>query len=258
MFGKKVAIFTPILLFFAVGGLFYFFTSNNQEKIVAENTRVDKIIALNNQSETVNKDDSEQKTTDDKQKTKKMDKPQKIINKGNVVAEKKQKEYKRKSKVANKAGKIIIKDRLVSWGFTEANGRKIDTIILHSSYDAMGNNPYSVSGLISEYKQYGVSPHYLIDRKGNIYRLVEDKNIAWHAGVSKVPDGRANVNNFSIGIEIMNTKTDDYTKQQYQATQNLIDYLKKEYKIKYVLGHNDIASGRKTDPWNFEWSKIDK
>ena len=151
---------------------------------------------------------------------------------------------------------VVIKNKLVNWGFTKSSGRKIDTIILHSSYDALGNNPYDLDGLIAEYKQYSVAPHYLIDRKGNIYRLVADKNIAWHAGVSQTPDGRKNVNNFSIGIELMNTKTDDYTKKQYQATQKLIDYLKKEYKIKYILGHNEIAPGRKTDPWNFDWEKI--
>lgn len=122
----------------------------------------------------------------------------------------------------------------------------------------MGDNPYNLDGLIAEYKQYKVAPHYLIDRKGNIYRLVADKNIAWHAGVSQTPDGRKNVNNFSIGIELMNTKTDNYTKRQYQAVQKLIDYLKKKYKIKYILGHNDIAPGRKTDPWNFDWSKLGK
>ena len=147
---------------------------------------------------------------------------------------------------------------MVSWGFSEADGRKIDTIILHSSYDAITGYPYCIDTLIAEYKQYDVAPHYLIDREGNIYRLVADKNIAWHAGKSEMPDGRKNVNNFSIGIEIMNTKTDNYTKKQYQAVQKIIDYLKKEYKIKYVLGHNEIAPERKTDPWNFDWKKISK
>ncbi len=161
-------------------------------------------------------------------------------------------------KTTSDADDIFIKNKLVNWGFTKSSGRKIDTIILHSSYDALGDDPYDLGGLISEYKEYGVAPHYLIDRKGNIYRLVADKNIAWHAGVSQTPDGRKNVNNFSIGIELMNIKTDDYTKKQYRSVQNLIDYLKKKYKIKYVLGHNDIAPGRKTDPWNFKWSKIKK
>jgi hypothetical protein len=156
------------------------------------------------------------------------------------------------------ASPLDIKNHLVNWGFTKSNGRTIDTIIIHSSYDALSGNPYSLEGLIKEYQQYGVAPHYLIDRQGIIYRLVEDKNMAYHAGVSLVPDGRTNVNGFSLGIEIMTTKTDSPTQEQYAALQKLIDFLKGSYKIKYVLGHNQIAEGRKDDPWNFNWEKIKK
>lgn len=149
-----------------------------------------------------------------------------------------------------------IINKYVSWGYQEANGRKIDTIIIHSSYDAIGSDPYSLSGLISEYKQYGVSPHYLIDRKGNVYRLVAEKNIAYHAGESQVPDGRTGVNNFSIGIELMNKEDGKFNDSQYAALKNLIADIKSRYKIKYALGHNQIAPGRKTDPWNFVWEKL--
>ena len=153
---------------------------------------------------------------------------------------------------------LAIENHLASWGFAKSNGRTIDTIIIHSSYDALSGNFYSLEGLIKEYRQYGVAPHYLIDRQGIIYRLVEDKNVAYHAGVSLVPDGRTNVNGFSLGIEIMTTKTDSPTQEQYAALQKLIDFLKGSYKIKYVLGHNQIAEGRKDDPWNFDWKKITK
>ncbi len=151
---------------------------------------------------------------------------------------------------------IKIINHLVDWGFKKTEARKIDTIIIHSSYDAVGNEPYSVSGVIAEYKSYGVSPHYLIDRKGKIYRFVEDKNIAYHAGESKMPDGRTGVNNFSIGIEMLTTKKDKLTDEQYNALNSLIKNLKEKYKITAVLGHNQIAPSRKDDPWNFEWGKI--
>lgn len=151
---------------------------------------------------------------------------------------------------------LKIKNNLVSFGFQKASERKIDTIIIHSSYDALGKEPYSVSGLIAEYKEYGVVAHYLIDRQGTAYRLVEEKNIAYHAGESKVPDGRSGVNAFSIGIEMMNTKTDKYTSAQYASLKNLLTDIKKRYKIKYTLGHKDIAPGRKDDPWNFNWDKL--
>lgn len=153
---------------------------------------------------------------------------------------------------------IKIIDRLADWGFQGSTARKIDTIIIHSSYDAIGADPYSVNGVIAEYKSYSVAPHYLIDRKGNIYRLVEDKNIAYHAGESRMPDGRSSVNDFSIGIEMLTTKKDKLTSEQYSALNLLIKNLKKNYKITNVLGHNQIAPGRKDDPWNFEWGKIKK
>ena len=152
--------------------------------------------------------------------------------------------------------KIEIIERLVSWGFQKADGRKIDTIIIHSSYDANGAAPYDVDGLIKEYKQYKVTPHYLIDRNGKIYQLVEEKNIAYQAGKSQTPDGRKNVNDFSIGIEMMNMKTGQMTDEQYQALNELIGDIKSRYEIKYVLGHNQIASDRKDDPWNLDWEKI--
>ena len=156
----------------------------------------------------------------------------------------------------NDSAKIV--EKFVSWGFEKSAGRKIDTIIIHSSYDAIGSEPFSVSGLINEYKQYGVAAHYLIDRDGKIYHLVADKDIAYHAGESKMEDGRNNVNEFSIGIELMNTKIGQMTDEQYQALNWLIQDIKSRYEIKYVLGHNQVASNRKDDPWNINWDKVNK
>lgn len=157
------------------------------------------------------------------------------------------------AKEANEAG---IVDRLMSSGFAvPSKPRAIDTIVLHSSYNPNGE-AYSVSALVGIYESYGVSAHYLIDRNGKTYRLVEDKNIAYHAGASKMPDGRQDVNDFSIGIEIMNKEDTEFTKAQYTAVNTLIASLKKKYGIKHVVGHGDIAPTRKTDPWNFDWKKL--
>ena len=149
-----------------------------------------------------------------------------------------------------------IINNLANWGFENSTGRKIDTIIIHSSYNALGGDEYDFKKLLSEYKEYGVASHYVIDRKGNVYQLVAEKNIAYHAGESKVSDGRTSVNNFSIGIEIMTTKSDSPSAAQYVALKNLIADIKTRYKIKYTLGHNQIAPGRKDDPWNFDWGNI--
>ncbi len=110
--------------------------------------------------------------------------------------------------------------------------------------------------MIAEWRDAGVAPHYLVDRDGIVRRLVKDEDIAFHAGVSQVPDGRKNVNGFSIGIEIINTLDGAYTDKQYASVKNLLVFLKNRYTIKYVLGHDDIAPGRKTDPWNFDWIRV--
>ncbi len=256
-FNKKTILIT-ILSILILGGLFCFVYFKKSVKIVSRNTEGVESVENDKNVQVV----QATKSVDGDINNKKAKSVENVQNVEDVKDEKKVESDKTKmvsqNSVIDNSGEIKIKNKLVNWGFTESSGRKIDTIILHSSYDALGDNPYDLEGLIAEYKQYGVAPHYLIDRKGKVYRLVADKNIAWHAGAGQTPDGRKNVNNFSIGVEIMNTKTDNYTKKQYQATQDLIDYLKKKYKINYILGHNEIAPGRKTDPWNFEWDKIRK
>ena len=64
------------------------------------------------------------------------------------------------------------------------------------------------------------------------------------------------MNAFSIGIEILNAEDDEYTDAEYEAIKGLIAELKKTYPIKYVVGHDHIPPGRKTDPWNFNWKQI--
>lgn len=161
------------------------------------------------------------------------------------------------SKLSDSTSKLSVTNRLVSFGFQAASGRKIDTVVLHSTYNPLGGDPYSVSKAIDIYKSYGVSPHYIVARDGKVYRLVEEKNIAYHAGDSKVPDGRTNVNSFSIGIEVLTKETDDEpTKAQYSALRALLADIKSRSSIKYILGHSDIAPGRKTDPWGFDWKEV--
>jgi hypothetical protein len=161
-----------------------------------------------------------------------------------------------KEQLAEETARLAITTRLMKSGFAvPAKARTIDTIVLHSSYNPNGD-AYSVDEIVKIYEGYGVSAHYLIDRNGTIYQLVEDANIAYHAGVSKMPDGRKNVNDFSIGIEIMNKEETKPTAAQYTAVNALVTSLKKKYPIKSVVGHSDIAPDRKTDPWNFDWKKL--
>jgi len=199
-----------------------------------------------------------QNNTEEIQSDKKVESPNEVKKEDEIVAPSMEKVEKPKEEIAKNSNEPKITNKLADWGFSKSDNRKIDTIIIHSSYNAVGKDVHDLDDIIyKEYKSYGVSPHYIISWDGKIYRLVEDKNIAYHAGESKVPDGRTSVNNFSIGIEIVNTKSEKPNSAQYDALGNLLVYLKSEYKIKYVLGHSDIAPGRKDDPWNFDFGKVE-
>lgn len=160
------------------------------------------------------------------------------------------------SDVQDTSGKIV--QQLVSFGFQKSSGRTIKAIIIHTSYNNIGGDVFDFKKVLQEWKDAGVSPHYAIDREGTIYQLVADQNIAWHAGVSKLPDGTTDVNGASIGIEVVNDQNSKFSDAEYSALNSLIVSLKKKYPIKYVLGHDDIAPGRKTDPWGIEWGKVRK
>jgi hypothetical protein len=147
---------------------------------------------------------------------------------------------------------------LVSFGFQKATDRKIKAVIIHTTYNALGGDPFDFQKVMQEWKDAGVAPHYAIDREGKIHQLVAEQNIAWHAGASKLPDGTTDVNGASIGIEVVNDKESKFSDAEYAALNQLLADLKKKYSIKFVLGHDEIAPGRKTDPWGIEWGKVSK
>ncbi len=244
---KKFLI--KFFLFLILSGLIavgFFIISKGKSKVIIENTGSYENVGADLKNKDANTDLVAGNIIEQNKDTEN-------IENNNTVPENKKAE---KESVEKSEPKIKIIKNLVSWGYETSSERNIDTVIIHSSYDALGSDPYDLEGLLKEYKLYKVSPHYVINREGEIYQLVADKNIAYHAGVSQMPDGRRSINEFSLGIELMNTEKDKYTDDQYQALSELIAYLKKKYKIDYVLGHSQIAPGRKTDPWNFDYSRI--
>ncbi len=142
----------------------------------------------------------------------------------------------------------------ITYGYREANNRKIDIIVIHSTYYVNADS-FSVQGVLKQFKQYGVGAHYIIDRDGNIRMMVKEKDVAFHAGKSELPGtNRRMLNTNSIGIEIINTPTTPPTDQQMESLIYLVQDIKKRYPIQYVVRHSDIAPGRKTDPWCFNWA----
>ena len=110
--------------------------------------------------------------------------------------------------------------------------------------------------------KHKVSCHYLINRKGKITRMVEDKHIAWHAGKSRWKKF-INLNKNSIGIELVNKGHqfgyEKFSRSQINSLIQLCKTLKKKYSIKKddFLGHSDIAPLRKIDPGEkFPWKKL--
>lgn len=159
---------------------------------------------------------------------------------------------------ASAVSNLHIISKPVHFGHKKADNRAIDVIIIHSVYNASGGDLYDVDLIIRQFEKYKVSPHYLIDRTGKIYRMVKDKDIAYHAGVSRLPDGSTGVNSRSIGIEIITSLDEAPTDEQLDATVQLVRYLQKKYPVKYLLRHSDIAPERKTDPWNMDWESFIK
>lgn len=115
----------------------------------------------------------------------------------------------------------------------------------------VGEHPYFI-----EIADLTVSAHLLVTRDGRVIQFVNFNDRAWHAGVSCF-EGRDNCNDFSIGIEMEGSDELPYTYQQYRTLADVTSSLFDAYpKItrRSIVGHVDIAPGRKTDPGDsFNW-----
>ncbi|WP_178861585.1 1,6-anhydro-N-acetylmuramyl-L-alanine amidase AmpD [Thiomicrorhabdus cannonii] len=104
-----------------------------------------------------------------------------------------------------------------------------------------------------------VSAHMLIRRDGSLLQYVPFQQRAWHAGLSAY-QGRNRCNDFSIGIELEGTDCGAYSATQYRLLAELIKALWRAYPSlshEAVVGHSDIAPGRKTDPGPyFQWQAL--
>ncbi|MDM8563940.1 1,6-anhydro-N-acetylmuramyl-L-alanine amidase AmpD [Candidatus Marithioploca araucensis] len=104
-----------------------------------------------------------------------------------------------------------------------------------------------------------VSAHLLIRRTGEVIQYVSFQQRAWHAGVSSFA-GRSRCNDFSIGIELEGCDDVPYTDEQYQQLAQIIKILQQAWVAltpDRIVGHCDIAPGRKTDPGAaFDWARL--
>ncbi len=169
----------------------------------------------------------------------------------------------------NKLGFANAAKKIASPNFDARPAAEISMIVIHNI--SLPPNEYGGSGVAelftntlnpNEHPYYAeihtrkVSSHFFIRRDGELIQFVSCLQRAWHAGVSQW-QGRERCNDFSVGIELEGSDLEAFEAAQYQTLQNLIQALKKIYAIQQLVGHSDIAPGRKTDPGPyFEWQKI--
>ena len=125
----------------------------------------------------------------------------------------------------------------------------IDCVVLHATAGSLT----ATLGWFAN-PQSGVSAHYVVAKNGYIYQMVEEEDLAHHAGASSF-QGREGFNDFSIGIELVNQNdgVDPYPADQFEATVELVRYLVDKYNIEreWIVTHADISTVGKTDPRGF-------
>lgn len=132
--------------------------------------------------------------------------------------------------------------------------RRPTMIVIH--YTSNNEPERSIETLTSPVRK--VSAHYLVDGQGRLYQLVPESQRAWHAGQSYWA-GTTDINSTSIGIELDNNGSEPYKDTQINTLIALVRDMQERHRIKpmNVVGHSDVAPGRKVDPGPyFPWAKL--
>jgi N-acetylmuramoyl-L-alanine amidase len=134
------------------------------------------------------------------------------------------------------------------------DGLRPELIVLH--YTAMGSAQAALARLCDEAAE--VSAHYLISARGEITQMVAEDMRAWHAGAGEWR-GKDDINSRSIGIELDNRGDLPFAEPQMCALEDLLAGIMVRWQIKPegVIGHSDMAPGRKVDPGaRFDWARL--
>ena len=151
-------------------------------------------------------------------------------------------------------------------------GTEPDLIVVHSislppgqygggAIDALFTNTLPADGhpYFAQICHLQVSAHVVIRRDGGITQFVPFTQRAWHAGESEYC-GRHCCNDFSVGIELEGIDDGPFEEAQYIALAELVRALEAAYpslRGADIVGHSDIAPGRKTDPGpGFKWQRL--
>ena len=134
------------------------------------------------------------------------------------------------------------------------NGLLPELAVIH--YTAMDTDKSALERLSAP--EFEVSCHYFIGGDGRVYRMVDERMRAWHAGAGSWC-GREDVNSRSIGIEISNSGVAPYSAVQMESLESLLRDIMTRWPIppEGVIGHSDLAVGRKSDPGpKFDWRRL--
>ncbi|GAB5437765.1 N-acetylmuramoyl-L-alanine amidase [Falsiruegeria mediterranea] len=105
-----------------------------------------------------------------------------------------------------------------------------------------------------------VSAHYLIGQDGTLWQMVREADRAWHAGAGEW-HGQSDINSRSVGIELDNRGDHPFAEPQMAALERLLPQILSRWDIapKGVIGHSDMAPGRKFDPGpRFDWLRLEQ
>ena len=134
----------------------------------------------------------------------------------------------------------------------------IDMLVLH--YTGMESASVALDRLCDP--EAKVSAHYVIDEDGQVTGLVGEDKRAWHAGEA-FWRGEADINGHSVGIELVNPGHEfgyrNFPDPQMAALEDLAAELLSRHPIpaRNVVGHSDVAPGRKADPGErFDWARL--
>lgn len=171
--------------------------------------------------------------------------------------------------------------------YSKPRTEKITHVVIHFTSNATNNplDPYNIQEVYQIFLDNEVSSHYMIGRDGEVYQLVDENRVAYHAGKGKLnsfPDYEDKLNEYSIGIELLAVGTEGemaammnedvyqsipssnigYTDAQYAALNFLLEDIFHRYDSivrdrLHVIGHDEYAPERKTDPGSlFDWSRV--
>lgn len=136
------------------------------------------------------------------------------------------------------------------------DGLRPTLIVLH--YTAMQGARAALDRLCDPAAE--VSAHYLIGADGSLWQMVREADRAWHAGAGQWA-GQEDINSRSIGIELDNLGTHPFSEPQIAALEALLPGIMARWGIgpAGVIGHSDMAPGRKSDPGpRFDWARLER